>query len=238
MVWDVDIECASATGHPPIPAWALVVHRLALRVPDTGPASTATGIFPSTIPEFLPNLDPTGTIETYNTVGPTETATQPFFQSLGSNGRACVTCHEPRSAWSVSAASIQQRFDASEGTDPIFRPVDGATCPSADVSTLAAKRVAYNLLLSRGLIRIFLPLPAPRDFAITAISDPWMHGFFRQSADGLSLSATAAVRESMLPHRMPGQSNWLRATSQSCGTDGRRHFKARPSMRRSAMRRL
>ena len=161
------------SGHPPIPAWALVVHRLALQVHDTGPSSAATGIFPSTIPELLPNPDPTGTIETYNTVGPTETATQPFFQSLGTNGRACATCHEPRSAWSVSAASIQQRFDASEGTDPIFRSVDGATCPSADVSTLAARRTAYSLLLSRGLIRIFLPLPAPRDFAITAISDPY-----------------------------------------------------------------
>ncbi len=165
---------AGAQSNPPqIPPWAIVVHRLALQVQDTGPASASTGIFPSIIAELLPNPDPTGTIETYNSAGPTHTAANPFFQSLGTNGRACATCHEPRSAWSVSAASIQQRFEATDGTDPIFRPVDGATCPSADVSTVAARRVAYSLLLSHGLIRIFLPLPASRDYTITAVSDPY-----------------------------------------------------------------
>lgn len=165
---------AGAQSNPPrIPPWAIVVHRLALQVHDTGPASASTGIFPSIIPRLLPNPDPTGTVETYNTAAPTYTAANPFFQSLGTNGRACVSCHEPRSAWSVSVASIQQRFDATGGTDPIFRPVDGATCPSADVSTVAARRVAYSLLLSHGLIRIFLPLPASRDFTITAVSDPY-----------------------------------------------------------------
>jgi cytochrome c peroxidase len=174
---------AGAQSDPPaIPPWAAVVHRLALKVHDTGPASDSTGIFPSVIPQFLQNPDPTGTVETYNLGGPTDTATNSFFQSLGTNGRACVTCHEPRSAWSVSAASIQQRFDESDGTDPIFRPVDGANCSSDDVSTLAAKRSAYSLLLSKGLIRIFLPLaatqlgtnpPVPRNYEITAVSDPY-----------------------------------------------------------------
>jgi len=112
-------------------------------------------------------------IETYNLDAPTVTANHPFFESLGTNGRACATCHEPRSAWGVSVASIQQRFARSRGTDPIFRPNDGATCPNDDVSTLEAKRKAYNLLLTKGLIRVSLPLPASRDFKITAISDPY-----------------------------------------------------------------
>jgi cytochrome c peroxidase len=174
---------AQAQSDPPgIPHFAAVVHQLALKVHDTGPASDTTGIFPLIIPQVLPNPDPTGTVETFNTDGPTDTATNAFFESLGTNGRACATCHEPRSAWGVSAASIQDRFDASDGTDPIFRVVDGANCPSADVSTLAAKRDAYSLLLSKGVIRIFLPLPAtrlgtnpplPRDYEVTVVSDPY-----------------------------------------------------------------
>ena len=156
-----------------IPSWAVEVHRLALQVHDTGAASDSTGVFPPVILQVLQSPDPTGTVETYNLGAPTDTATNPFFQSLGTNGRACATCHEPRSAWGVSAASIQQRFDQSDGTDPIFRPVDGATCPSDDVSTLAAKRAAYSLLLIKGLIRIFLPLPAHRDYKIIKVSDPY-----------------------------------------------------------------
>lgn len=133
----------------------------------------ATGVFPPVIARFVPSLDPTGIVETYNLDAPTVTATHPFFESLGRNGRACATCHEPRSAWGVSVSSLQRRFADSDGTDPIFRPNDGATCPSDDVSTLAAMRKAYNLLLTKGLIRIFLPLPATRDFNITALNDPY-----------------------------------------------------------------
>ena len=168
------VGSARAQSDPPgIPSWAVEVHRLALKVHDRGPASASIGVFPRVIPQVLQSPDPTGTVETYNLGAPTDTTTNPFFQSLGTNGRACATCHEPRSAWGVSAASIQQRFEQSDGTDPIFRPVDGATCPSDDVSTLAAKRSAYSLLLSKGLIRIFLPLPAHRDYEITAVNDPY-----------------------------------------------------------------
>src|SRR5579863_5776037 len=155
----VSANASAQSDRPPIPHWAAVVHRLALKVHDTGGPASSIGVFPPAIEQTLQNPDPTGVVETYNLNSPTDTSTNPFFQSLGTNGRACATCHEPRSGWGVSAASIQARFDQSNGTDPIFRVVDGATCPSDDVSTLAAKRDAYKLLLSKGLIRIFLPLP-------------------------------------------------------------------------------
>jgi cytochrome c peroxidase len=181
MCFGAAFGIASAQSDPPrIPPWAAEVHHLAMKVHDTGPASGSTGVFPPVIPQVLQSSDPTGTVETYNLGAPTDTTANPFFQSLGANGRACATCHEPRSAWGVSVSSIRLRFDQSAGTDPIFRPVDGATCPSDDVSTLAAKRNAYQLLLSKGLIRIFLPLPAtqlanglPRDFEITSVTDPY-----------------------------------------------------------------
>lgn len=166
-----------------IPDWAKVDHHLALAKHQPAPSvSQPTGVFPPIIPEIFTSIDPTGVVETYNLAAPTHTSTNAFFQSLGTNGRACATCHEPRSGWGVSAASIQQRFYASQGTDPIFRVVDGATCDTDDVSSYAAELNAYSLLLSKGLIRVFLPLPAtqlgsnpptPTDFQITAISDPY-----------------------------------------------------------------
>jgi cytochrome c peroxidase len=174
---------AAAQADPPaIPPWAATVHQLALRVQDTGPAGASTGKFPSVLGQYHRHSDPDGAVETYNLGAPTHTHDNAFFQSLGTNGRACATCHEPRSAWGVSVASIQKRFNHSNGNDPIFRVVDGATCDTDDVSSLDAKRKAYSLLLSMGLIRIFLPLPdtqlgsdppVARDYEITAITDPY-----------------------------------------------------------------
>jgi cytochrome c peroxidase len=99
----------------------------------------------------------------------------PFFQDLGTNGRTCFTCHQPQTGWTVSAASVEARFKESSGTDPVFRLVDGATCPADDVSTLAARRNAYALLTNKGLIRIGLPLPSPAilQFEVTSVSDPY-----------------------------------------------------------------
>jgi len=41
------------------------------------------------------------------------------------------------------------------------------------VTTLAAKRNAYSLLLSRGTIRIGLPVPAAAEYRIVSVSDPY-----------------------------------------------------------------
>jgi cytochrome c peroxidase len=130
---------------------------------------------PPVIPRFETHDDPSGKIATFQPGGPTFTALNPFFQNLGTNGRTCFTCHQPQEGWTVSAAGVLSRFDASRGTDPIFRLVDGATCPTDDVSTLAAKRKAYKLLTKKGLIRIGIPLPAPEilQFEVTSVVDPY-----------------------------------------------------------------
>jgi cytochrome c peroxidase len=176
------VGAIAQTDSPEVPKWAMVVNKIAREVPDRGRPGRPTGIFPPVIDQFLQNSNASGKMETYNLAAPTDTATNPFFQSLGSNGRACATCHEPRSAWGISAASIRQRFRSSHGTDPIFRVVDGATCDTDDVGSLDAKRKAYSLLLSKGLIRVFLPLPdtqlgsnppLPRDYEIVAVEDPY-----------------------------------------------------------------
>src|SRR5437868_11605258 len=98
----------------------------------------------------------------------------PFFQSLGSNGRSCASCHQPGDGMSVSAAHIQQRFDTSAGTDPIFRTVDGSNCNhDIAVSTPAGRKAAYSLLRTRGLIRVAIAVPANADFDVIAVENPY-----------------------------------------------------------------
>lgn len=125
------------------------------------------------LPSFQLFPDSSGAFATLNLGGPTDTSANPFFQDLGSNGRRCVTCHQPSDAWSVTPPHIQERFAATNGMDPIFRPVDGANCPTADVSTLEERRRAYSLLLGRGLIRVAIAVPANADFQVAAVYNPY-----------------------------------------------------------------
>ena len=120
----------------------------------------------------LLSRDDSGLLATYSTAGSID-LTNPFFHSLGTNGRACATCHQSADAWSVTPEHIRERFEESEGTDPIFRPVDGANCPTADVSSYGARKRAYSLLLNKGLIRVSLKVPTNADFSIVQIHDPY-----------------------------------------------------------------
>jgi len=133
----------------------------------------------SAIPKSIPRTDTTtdssGMLASYQPGGATITATNAFFQSFGSNGRSCFSCHRPQDGWSISTTDATARFKATKGKDPIFSLSDGATCPSDDVSSVAAMKKAYQLLLGQGLIRISLPMP-PADileFSVTAVNDPY-----------------------------------------------------------------
>lgn len=128
---------------------------------------------PPVIPQFETDKDQTGKIATLQTPGATQTSQNAFFADLGANERTCFSCHQPQTGWTVSAASVRERFERSKGTDPIFRLIDGATCPSDNVTTLEDKRKAYSLLLKKGLIRIFLPVPATAEYRIVSVSDPY-----------------------------------------------------------------
>src|SRR3569623_3035220 len=57
--------------------------------------------------------------------------------------------------------------------DPLFRLNDGANGPNAPVTTLAQRQAAYSLVLSKGLIRIPLTLPATRDFDVKVVLHPY-----------------------------------------------------------------
>jgi cytochrome c peroxidase len=162
--------------------------KMRLLFPDIDGDTQAT---PPIIPQLEIDRDPSGAIATFQPNGRTVTAKNAFFQNLGSNGRTCGTCHQPQNAMSISAQNVQDRFNANSN-DPLFRLVDGATCPSDDVSTHRAKRRAYSLLLSRGLIRIGLPMPsAGLEFQITDVNDPY--GCNTNSTTGLTGSTTGTV---------------------------------------------
>ena len=126
--------------------------------------------------------NPTGTANTFNVNGAFDFA-NPFFQSLGTNGRSCSSCHQQTDGWTIIPAHVQQRFDATNGTDPIFQTVDGSSSPLSDVSTVAARRVAYGMLLTKGLIRVGIGVRDTAEFTLAAVDDPY--GF--ASAAQLSL---------------------------------------------------
>lgn len=111
------------------------------------------------------SFSPNGALDTRN----------PFFQNLGSNGRSCVSCHQPDQGWTISPEAVRQRFEASAGLDPIFHSNDGSVSPLADVSTVDARRQAYGMLLSKGLIRVGLGIPANAEFELVAVDDPYQY---------------------------------------------------------------
>ena len=128
--------------------WApgAIDHAQTMRVfKDAAQSSQGT---PPIIPQLEVDADPTGSIATFQPGVATITASNAFFKDLGTNGRTCFTCHQPQDGWTISAKSVRARFDASAGLEPLFRLVDGATCPTADVSNL---QNTYSLLITKGL---------------------------------------------------------------------------------------
>jgi cytochrome c peroxidase len=122
----------------------------------------------SVLPNLFPFRDNAGVVSTYSTGGPIE-ENGPFFQSLGTNGRECVTCHEPSDAMSITPPHIQERFELTRGNDALFATVDGANCPADPRSA----RSSHSLLLSHGLIRVGITLPAKPQFTIATVHDPY-----------------------------------------------------------------
>ncbi len=119
-------------------------------------------------PTLRLSADPTGIIATLDVTGPVDESGA-FFQSLGTNGRSCATCHAATQAMGLSVKDVQARFASTLGQDPLFAPVDGANCPSGRPGNAAD----HSLLLRHGLIRVFLPVPANAQFTVSVAYDPY-----------------------------------------------------------------
>jgi cytochrome c peroxidase len=139
------------------------------------------------LPASQAYLDATGQMGILQTQGAVNPANNAFFQSLGSNGRSCFSCHQPANGMSIGNDTLQALFNATGGLDLVFAPVDGSNCPK-DVPQsqtraawrggaygrgLRSAREARSLLLNRGVFRVFLPMPKQADFTISVVSDPY-----------------------------------------------------------------
>lgn len=182
----------------------------------------------SVVPQNETDADASGTIGVFQPGGATNASTNAFFLALGTNGRACVTCHAPSNAMGLSTTSINARFTSSGGRDPLFAPVDGATCPRNVPGNLtsgslvggvlglaqsilggllelldpAIARAPYTLLLNKGLIRIPLPVPANAEYTLTVVSDPYGCNTDRNYAQ-VTNPATGAVTQMVSVYRRP-----------------------------------
>jgi cytochrome c peroxidase len=134
-------------------------------------------------------VNESGRGQTTTRLGPPLT---PLVLQLGSNQRHCETCHANEGGWSLRPEAARARFETGVGhsvavprvasnvmaahndeLEALFRTVDGSNSPLADVSSPEARASAYSLLLERGVIRVGLPLPEPREFDLVAVDDPY-----------------------------------------------------------------
>ena len=82
------------------------------------------------LPAYVEYANPSGRLGIVNASGAVETKGHPFFEAIGTNGRACVSCHQPADGMSLAVSSIVKRWHDTKGKDPIFAAIDGANCPN------------------------------------------------------------------------------------------------------------
>jgi cytochrome c peroxidase len=147
-----------------------IQRRIVLCVVALVSIATGSAIADVYLRNLFPFLDFTGFSGTYSTAGGVDLS-GPFFQSLGTNGRSCGTCHQPNNAFGLSVVDAQLRYLITGGKDPLFAQIDGSTCPTGPVNN--------SLVLNNGLIRVGLTLPpnttdsSPAQYTITAVEDPY-----------------------------------------------------------------
>jgi len=148
----------------------LVIAGCSTGAPTSSTTTPVTPVTPTapTIPNLQPFADTTGNVSTYTTAGVIDESTA-FFQSLGTNGRTCATCHQAAQGMSMTPSAATTLFNSTNGTDPLFAAIDGANFPTAPTGDLAS----HSLILNNGLIRVAETLPAGTQFTITALSDPY-----------------------------------------------------------------
>jgi hypothetical protein len=164
-------------------------------------------------PAELHYANPQGEVGVISTT-PTSTEGHPFFEAVGTNGRACVTCHQPANAMSLSVDTIKKRWADTQGSDPLFAMVDGANCPNLKPEDPAS----HSLLLENGLFRVGMPWPPASgvepEFTIEVAEDPT--GCNLDAQYGLN-SATPTVSV----FRRPRMSANLRYVTTSFSLSGR-----------------
>jgi hypothetical protein len=103
------------------------------------------------------------------TVSPTTidlSPSNPFFQSFGTNGRVCGTCHQESYGWTITPEEAHSR----PANDPLF-VFDGSDCLPPGVAN-SDPATSSTQMLSKALVRIEIGIPASADYTLVAYTDP------------------------------------------------------------------
>jgi hypothetical protein len=122
--------------------------------------------------DLAPKLNAAGFARTASSTGSVDLS-NPFFASLGTNGRTCGTCHLSGQGWTITPLGVKIRFLLTDGTDLLFMPHDAANATNLDVSTVEARRVAYSQILDRAVIRFGFAVKPTAEFELAAADDPY-----------------------------------------------------------------
>jgi cytochrome c peroxidase len=157
--------------------------------------ATTSAIADFYLPNLFPFLNSTGVSATYSNTGRINLSGA-FFQSLGTNGRSCGTCHQPSDGFGLTPGNAQLRYLLTHGKDPLFAQVDAGTCPTGPLDN--------SLVLRSGLIRVGLTLPtANLQYTITAVEDPY----------GCAITTDSQQQQTISIYRRPLPSTNLRFLS-------------------------
>jgi cytochrome c peroxidase len=122
---------------------------------------------PPTTAFFAVYPDAQGSLTTNSTDPSTLNTKNPFFDpSIGTNGQACVTCHEPFTGITITVPFINQQFVSSGGTDPLFRLNDTANNPFGIITLDNPDN--FSLIKNLGVVRIGKTIAAGANFTVVA----------------------------------------------------------------------
>ena len=165
-------------------------------------------------PMTAPMKDATGTFRTFSTTGSIDN-TNAFFQSLGTNGRGVRgACHRPEDGVDHQFQLMcKPASTLPDPREPIHLPHRRwfELSARATLAPSAARRQAYGMLLTKGVIRVGLPHSgwAAEGLELAAVDDPYG---FASAAGALSLSATLTHYQSRVsehgdvgPHARPSR---------------------------------
>src|SRR5688572_7304858 len=121
---------------------------------------------------LTPFANPAGSAQTATPTGTIDTNNE-FFQNLRLFERNCGSCHQADAGWTITPENLQARFDATGGTDPVFRAFDLGNHPNAPVGTLEERTASFSRTLQKAVVRVQLPASAPfRRFRLVSVVPP------------------------------------------------------------------
>jgi len=138
-----------------------------LAIDEQRSAVTATAAANKPLPTVITSDNSAGSGQTAATTGIDLSSTNPFFQTFGTNGRSCGTCHHADQGWGLTPAFAQ----TLSTSDPLFA-FDCSDC-LAPGQTNSNPTTSSKALRQKGLIRVELPVPATADYTLTSYTDPY-----------------------------------------------------------------